>query len=212
MDASGTQVVASDAPSLQDIPAFSSSVAHSPLFKLPRELRDYIYEYSFCNLYTTYDDGSRAIEITKEAGIPEPALLVTSKILREEAAALFYGHTRLALAIDSYDPAVMLLWKQKSQHLTQSCGLTPARLFSYSHDGPREWDNLKLMLRLYLAEKVQALYAYPPSSPEYDAEERFIYGLFKAVRRMRCHPWQAVEPVLDMLRPGLIALHPEWRL
>lgn len=117
-------MMVSDVSSLEGSSASSPSVAHSSLFKLPRELRDYIYEYSFCSLYTTYREGVRGIEMNKQGGIPEPALLFTSRILREEAATLFYGRRRFFIFIDSYDPAIMVLWKQKRQRLTQAHGLT----------------------------------------------------------------------------------------
>jgi hypothetical protein len=179
---------ASGGSSLEDNSASSSSVAHSPLFKLPRELRDYIYEYSFCSLYVTLPDGIRGIEVTKRAGIPEPALLLTSKILREEAATLFYGHRRLVISINSYDPAVMLLWKQKRRRLAQAYGpaFSPS-VYCYRHTGLRKWDNLKMALRLHLADRVHGLQAAAPSSHRYNAERFFISGLFKAVRRMTGH-------------------------
>lgn len=173
-------------------------MAHSPLFELPRELRDYIYDYSFCS--------PRRPKITKDEGVPEPALLLTCKIVREEAASLFYGRKRLVLIIRSYDPASMLLWKLKKTYLTQAYGFELARS-PFRHIGRRNWNNLKLMLRLHLAEKGGSLSSSPPGSPKFSEEELFVTGLFQAVRKMRGWPWDEVEAVVDMLRPGLVKLH-----
>jgi len=178
-------------------------VAHSPLFKLPRELRDYIYDYSFCS--------PRRHRITKDGGIPEPALLLTCKLIREEAAVLFYGRNRLMLSITSDDPTTMLLWELKKLCLTRAYGF---KLYSphFRHTGRRNWNNLKLMLRLHLTENISSLSSSPPCSPTRSQERLFVAGLFKAVRKMRGWPWDRVEAVFDMLRPGLVHIRNEWAL
>lgn len=83
MDASGRLTAAPKESAGDNGSAYGSSVAHSILFKLPRELRDYIYEYSF--------SGCR-YQVTKHGGIAEPALLSTYKVIRDEATLTFYGH------------------------------------------------------------------------------------------------------------------------
>ena len=59
-----------------------SSVAQSPLFQLPPELRTMIYRFAL--------DTGEDIEITESHGIPEPALLSVSKIVRSESYKVFY--------------------------------------------------------------------------------------------------------------------------
>jgi hypothetical protein len=205
MDDSGSQTAAPAAPGQENSVTSPPSVAHSPLFKLPRELRDYIYEYAF---WTPPSQRS----ITKAGGIPEPALLFTCKIVRQEASLLFYGRQRLILVIDSYDPAVMVFWRLKKEQFTRAYGPTPSGVLNYRHTGPRNWNNLKMMLRLHLAEKIGSLYRSRSGSQTIKDERLFVAGLFKAVRKMKGWQWHRVEDVLDMLRPGLVKLHREWAL
>lgn len=71
---------------------------------------------------------------------------------------------------------------------------------------------MKLMLRLHLAEKISSLSASPSGSPTRSQERLFVAGLFKAVRKMRGWPWDRVEAVFDMMRPGLVNIRNEWAL
>jgi hypothetical protein len=194
---------ASSAPGPESSSVLSLSVERSSLFKLPRELRDYIYEYAFSSPHL--------FAITKDEGIPEPALLITCKIIRDEAIMLFYGRKRLMLDIHSYDPAVVLLWDLKKTQLVRSHG--PAYVCPpYLHAGPKKWKNLMRMLELRQPGRISSLTAGAPSSPGYREELHSIEGLFRIVDEMQSKPWEAVEAMLDMLRPGLARLHQEWAL
>jgi hypothetical protein len=179
-----------------------SSVEHSPLFKLPPELRDMIYEYTF--------NTATLARVTKEAGIPEPALLSTCKVIRKEAIAVFYHEMRLQFVIPSYDPTVLRLWDTKRMHLLNSYNLVPPGPISF-HQGPRMWANLKLCFQLYHGRKLRTLLgASQPDGSNYIAEKVFIKGLFEVVKNMRGQPWEAVRNVLNMLRPGLVRIYYEW--
>lgn len=187
----------------------ASSVAHSPLFKLPRELRDYIYEYSFCSLYTPTGTGEDHIEVTKERGIPEPALLLTCKAVREEALVLFYGRSRFNLLSYSYDPAVMLLWNAKMAHLRRVYKLpTPAQ--GLCRVGPRRWDNLKRTLQLIHGHHHLFVAVVPRDAPNFSEEDEFIRGMTNVAKAMDYEDWDVVEATLQMLRQGLVALHARW--
>jgi hypothetical protein len=180
----------------------SSSVDQSPLFRLPPELRDMIYEYAFST--------NTCARVTKEAGILEPALLSTCKVVRDEAIAVFYGQERLILVVRSYDPSVMLLWDFKRRYLARNYDLVPARP-KILHQGAPMWVKLRLSLQLYHGRKLRALlYASPQGTPNYDEQKLFIGGLFEAVRAMRDRPWEEVRGVLDRLRPGLVGLDNRW--
>lgn len=180
----------------------AESVANSPLFKLPPELRLRIYEYTMC--------GKRHIKITRDEGIPEPALLLTCKIIRDEAIASFYEENDFTLISHADDPAVMVLWESKLLHLAQSHDILLEKP-GLRRTGPPNWNNLKQFFRLYHEEKVHAIGAHPPGSEDYDDEAFFIRGLFKAVCSMRSQPWSEMEELLDHLRPGLIGLRPAYR-
>lgn len=202
MTTSNHQIITREADNTQTTSMSPASVDRSPLFGLPRELRDMIYEYTFCS--------STAIRITKQAGIPEPALLLTCKIIRDEAIASFYSPGRLILIMDSYDPAVMLLWDSKSLCLARDHnlrGVTPR----YQRHGPRDWNNLKRSLQLHhdvvLRSRIEGR---APGSDRYTEEKAFIGALLDVAFRMRCQTWEVVEGVLDKLRLGLIKLHNEW--
>lgn len=102
------------AVNMQDSSSTSSSIDHSPLFKLPRELRDNIYEYA---VYSEDDDG--ICTVTRRRGIPEPPLLFTCNIIREEAVEVFYSVNifRVNLLRDDLHPAAKLLLVRKQRAL-----------------------------------------------------------------------------------------------
>lgn len=210
MDATGPEMAAPDVASSEVSSATSpSSVAHSPLFKLPRELRDYIYEYSFCSLYTTTRSGEYGIRVTKEGGIPEPALLLTCKAIRDEAVPLYYGKTRFHLIVRSFDPAVMLLWNAKKAHLRLNYNLS-APWQGLTRTGVRSWDNLKRTLRLVHSGHKLFVAVGPRDGPNFNGQEEFIQGMTKVARSMDDEDWDVVEDTLQMLRHGLVALNPNW--
>lgn len=87
-----------------------SSVADSPLFKLPPELRNMVYRYTII----TDDD---QILITKTTGIPEPALLSACKTTRSEARAMFYLENKFMCEVDEYSPASPMLYIKSRQRV-----------------------------------------------------------------------------------------------
>jgi len=210
MDASGPEMVASDAvPSLESSTTSLSSVAHSVLFKLPRELRDYIYEYSFYDLYTTARNGKCAINVTKNRGIPEPAIMLTCKTVRDEALMLYYSQPRFNLMVRSFDPTVMLLWNAKKLRLRQDYNLaTPGQ--DISRSGPKGWSNLKRTLQLIHSGHRLFVDVGPRGGPRYSEQEEFIQGMARVAWSMNRMPWDVVETTLQMLRHGLVALDSQW--
>jgi hypothetical protein len=210
MEASALKTPASHAvSSLKNNTIAASSVAQSPLFKLPRELRDHIYEYSFSGLYTPTGNGEEHIRVTKERGIPEPALLLTCKTIREEAIVLFYSRSRFNLVSHSYDPAVLLLWEAKREHLKRGYNLAGC-VQGLTRVGPRRWDNLKRTLQLI--HKGHHLFSAEVrrDDPLFSGEDEFIRGMFIVACSMGRYEWDEAEATLQMLRQGLVALHPRW--
>lgn len=96
----------------------AQSIADSPPFKLPPELRNRIYEYTFASL-------GNSIIIKQENGIPEPSLLASCKIIRREAIGIFYSPdvNDLEITIDSFHPARVTLWARKRILLKQQYGV-----------------------------------------------------------------------------------------
>jgi hypothetical protein len=187
---------------MESTPTLPSSINHSPLFSLPQELRDMIYEYAF-RIDT-------CASVTKEAGIPEPALLSTCKIVREEAIPIFYGQRRLNLVVHQFDPAVLLLWETRKQHLAREYKLMPTKQW-FLIDGRRSWDHLMRCLHLYHSGTIPEPKIGLPNHPSRSDEKNFVRGLYKVVRPMKGQPWSEVRSVLCMLRPGLVKLNRGWQ-
>jgi hypothetical protein len=90
----------------------TSSIADSPLFKLPPELRLRIYEYA---VYSEDDDGK--CKVTREHGIPEPPLLFTCKTVRGEAISSFYSVNNFHNIVELLHPATIVLTMRKKNSL-----------------------------------------------------------------------------------------------
>jgi hypothetical protein len=140
-------------------------------------------------------------------------LLLTCKIIREEAILVFYGApNRFWLIVHGYDPAVLSLWDTKKKHLKREYNLVPAK-YRIAHEGQRAWANLRLALQLHHGRKLRTTFTVSRSSTStYREEIHFIGGLFKVSRAIRDRPWEEVRGVLDTLRLGLVSLDNEWEL
>jgi hypothetical protein len=210
MDDLGHQAVTAKPSSLESGSTSSpSAVAYSPLFRLPRQLRDSVHEYSFCSLYTTGLSGHRVIEITKDGGIPEPAHLSTCKILREEAVLSFYSVGWFHLVVDSYDPAAVRLWQVKTEHLRGEYNMTiPAQGVQLT--GSRNWNNLKRSLRLHHSGYHLAVSTSPPGTPDFSEESDFIDGMLSVAEVGKNKEWEVVEKTLEKLLHALVSLNSGW--
>lgn len=201
MDAPKSQATASETSKMEIKPTSSSSVAHSPLFKLPPELRDIIYDYAFSR--------PALMAVTKEAVIPEPPLLFTCKTVRAEAIKPFYERPRFLLVVHSHDSAVMMLWLEKGRALMRAykAYIAPQECW---YSGPRSWSNLKRSLQLHSQNPEMSLDAGVAGSPGWTDEAAFIQGLFQMTRAMKDQAWEKVEGILDMLRLGLVKFDWDW--
>lgn len=96
----------------------AQSIADSPLFRLPSELRNRIYEYTFANL-------GNFVTIKQENGIPEPSFFASCKTVRREAIGIFYSPdvNNLEITIDSFHPAMVTLWARKRILLKKQYGV-----------------------------------------------------------------------------------------
>jgi len=94
-----------------------NSVAQSPLFRLPPELRNRIYEYA---VYRSAEHGFCVVTAT--SGIPEPALLLTCKLIRQEAIGIFYAENKFMADTPSFDSRAYLLIRRKIISLLEGYG------------------------------------------------------------------------------------------
>jgi hypothetical protein len=89
--------------------------SHSPLLKLPPELRNRIYEYAL-----RFDNG--ICEVNETVGIPESALLLTCKEIRREAIGIFYSVNKVHVELESFSPSLPILIEKKMCALHKQYG------------------------------------------------------------------------------------------
>lgn len=195
----------------EDLPP---SVAQSPLFnKLPPELRSRIFEFA---VYSS--EGSGRCEVTRWAGIPEPALLLTCKIIRKEAIGIFYAENEFVLVIRAFNPAPLLLLSRKEKMLAASHGYGIPNVYQGVDSMiyyVRRWVNLLSWLRYHHTGEASALLEMSHSHLGVDFgmyvdEADFIGTMFKLAAATRGVPGGKVKDIIDGLRHGLIALHYDW--
>lgn len=179
-------------------------VGEFPFLRLPGELRNMVYKHALVT------DGK--VNITREHGIPEPALLSTCKKIRKEAIGIFYHDNTFQLTARSHHPAVNLMWTRKVRSLRRQGGSIP-RFPSTQHVGKRNWHNLKGMLREMHAGNIRFSWMLEPhtrGSTDRLEYSRFLPFLESMVEAMYYWSWQRAEGVIDTLRPCLIVLHTDW--
>lgn len=121
----------------------TDGVVDSPLFKLAPELRNKIYRYALVK--------NTGITISKNNGIPEPALLSACEIIFSEARFIFYGKNNFLHWIESWNPAACLLvsrkrasWKLNARHVcSKNLDHLPGGLakLKIMVDYQRDWSN-----------------------------------------------------------------------
>jgi hypothetical protein len=89
----------------------TASIADSPLFKLPAELRLRIY------VDVVYSDDNGECKVTRKHGIREAQILLTSKVIREEAISLFYTLNSFRLVEGNSQAADFAMVQRKKRSL-----------------------------------------------------------------------------------------------
>lgn len=171
---------------------------------LPPELRIRIHNYALHE--------KRGFMVSKAEGIPEPGLLRASKTVRREALGIYYTVNTVGIVINSYDFSIEKLLIAKFRALARTYGyFRPPRLMR-RYRGLPSWKNLKNGLRLQHEDKLFRTGTLDTDGQlsNIKPEIRVIYGMITAVRAMRGSKWEDVEQTLELLRPGLIAIHPGW--
>lgn len=173
-----------------------SSVADSPLFRLPSELRNMIYRFAL-----TTDGG---VVVTESGGIPESALLSVSKVLRSETYGVFYNENEFVCEIKKFSPATLLLAARKGVPTGVHPGIRNPTMRMYFHE--RCWKNLVSWLHMSLEGKCGA-WGVPEG---HEQEERFIRCLFTVALGSPSDNHVALDLVLESMRPALVDLHADW--
>lgn len=188
----------------------AQSVASCALFKLPPELRNHIYEYAVAiDPDEDYEDFPGDVQITRDNGIPQPALLTTSKTIRKEAIRVFYTIQCVRLVMDSFDSTPAVLWKRKQISLSKQYDLEVDGPAWVERTGTREWVNLKIWVQRVhqgvvcdAAEELREAYRY--------GEAELIFGMLRMVEEKKDKPWSVVEDLLVHFKCALEGLHVEW--
>ena len=176
------------------------SVADSPLFDLPPELRNKIYRYALVRI--------RELAITKSHGIPEAPLLSVSKLVRSETYELFYLENKFKCVVHNYDPASLMLLDRRWSALAQIPGTTLDDKIDVSIDfrGKRNWKNLVTWFRFAHNSSCCGINA----KPHHGTEESLISGLFRMVIHGPGMTSSALDFLLESMRPTFVKLHRDW--
>ena len=177
-----------------------NSVAKSPLFKLPAELRNMVYRYAIVT-----DD---RVLINKSLGIPEPGLLSVRKILRSETCTMFHLENKFTCVSRDYDPAAVLLVCRKFQDSSLAASLRKVGSIDVEihHYGLRNWMNMVAWLHLCHQSACCGLHRKDNAS----AEEQLLIGLFEIASDGPSITTDALDFLLESVRPALTRLEPGW--
>lgn len=184
-------------PGQSQVVSSYEAVAESPFFKLPPEIRTIIYRYSLVQ--------ARPAKITKRSGIPEPGLL--SKIIRFEAASIFYLENTHETNISNSEPAMYVVLHRK---LTAIHG---SRKWTVRHrpygKNIRNWPNLRKWLILHRKHKAIEVFRTFRSPPE----AAITKSMFDMAKLTRSESSDAkFEKLVDSMRPSLVAMNAEWAM
>lgn len=176
-----------------------SSVSHSPLFRLSAELRNTIYRLVLVEDCDSWGC-EQPVVIDKDSGIPEPALLLSNKIIRSEALGIFYHENDFDCQVRNFHPAPVLLLQSKlkmpfSKHPMLISITSIHRDVSYG-----TWDNLVSWLHLCHKRQCPSFFHGTDCISEYgrdaQAEMSVLLGLFEVVERCPEMPSEMLDRVI----------------
>lgn len=175
-----------------------SSVAQSSLFKLSPELRNIIYR-----LAVVSED---EVNITKAGGIPEPALLSISKIVRSETLGIFYHENEFTCVVRDYDPAPAVLALRRASKCGKPTGPRGIANFEFRCHREPNWKELVKWLHLC----GQGLCVGLSRTDEDDTEDKMLAGLFDAVLDNPDITECSANIIMQAMRPVLAGLDKDW--
>ncbi|KAK3714222.1 hypothetical protein LTR37_008024 [Vermiconidia calcicola] len=178
------------------------AVADCHLFSLPAELRNIIYTEALVQTRSTY---------LTAAGVPEPPLLLTCKLLQEETLPIYYQNT-FRVPSTNWDSSVIIKWQVKCLELLDDYGL---RVDTRSVPGQKtpHWENLLLWLKGIYEGSID-MHRQRPSQMygERKSIDRVVIGgMFYMVAKMRKKfSWEEVMEVLDEQHMVLVRVDARW--
>jgi hypothetical protein len=179
-----------------------NSVAGSPLFGLPPEIRNIIYRFA-----PIADDD---LVVTKTHGIPEAALLSVNKLVRSETYKLFYAENVFTCVVFSFDCAPLVLACRKFSGSLQFSNINiydAVTIVVTGNSSARNWKNL-----VTWAHCCHRCVCCGPEEGfvEPDAEHTLVLGLFQMVAEGPNITTRALGFLLKSLRPAFVKLHQDW--
>jgi hypothetical protein len=191
----------------RDAPAPStSSVARSPLFKLSPELRNRIYR-----LVLVADTWAPTVDwqvvVDKANGIPEPALLLSNKIVRSETYGIFYYENDFLCIVSDCDPAPIFLLQAK---FTMPFRDHPTDIEVVRDHSGGNWKNLVSWLHMCHRGECAGLTRQEEVPPEERGETRLLDGLFTVATDCPEMSPSTLQKVIEPMRGALEAHDPYW--
>ncbi|GAB7335077.1 hypothetical protein MBLNU13_g06928t1 [Cladosporium sp. NU13] len=158
----------------------ATSIAASPLSKLPPEPRLRIYEYVLCS------DEYGLCKVTCEDGIPEAVLLLTCKFIRTEAIAVFYTVNNFEVITNACHPAALVFMARKLARLMASGVNTSGIQYESMVAGSRNYANVTLWLKyVHLGEASDPNLVDEQRKMKTGRGNRFLQSLFRIAMGMR---------------------------
>ena len=190
----------------------ASSVARSPFFRLSAELRNQVYRL----VLVIEDSGSEefyedSVIVDASNGIPEPALLLTNKIIRSEAADIFHYENDFCCYVENFDPAPVLLLQSK---LKVSFSEHPTNVAIERRGNSFSWDNLVAWLHKCHRRECEGLLShddmYGASGYDFYAERYLLHGLFTVA--VNCPEIQSstLDTIIGSMYLPLVVINRGW--
>ena len=172
----------------------------SRLLELPAELRNRIYCYAVVS-DTSVPVGANSFS--------EPALLATSKQIRDEASPVFYAENSFNVDMSDYETTLYLLFRRKQIAIFKRYGVK-TKCHPTGTWRPN-WQNLHTWLRLLHVGLIFKNVAVRPSSnPAMNILDKTWNSLFETVESLRDLPWSRVEDIVEQHHMILVAIDPSW--
>jgi hypothetical protein len=151
------------------------------------------------------------VDITESHGIPEPALLSVSKIVRSESYKVFYFENSFCCAIEHFGPTTLLLARRKTPSKYPNVGIRRPLLLVRHEE--RHWGNLALWLHKCLQSQCTTWVPTAEDEPYYDAEPveaKLISSLFKSIFYELRMTSEHLDYLLGCIRLTFIAIDKHW--
>ncbi|KAK5116699.1 hypothetical protein LTR62_007373 [Meristemomyces frigidus] len=169
----------------------------SPFFRiLPGELRNLIYRHTLLD--------PDPIKITKNAKLPQPGILQTSKQCRKEAGDIYYQENTFAFGISHFDAGIYISW----------CKTSPQRRWCRTNafvSRSQNWANLLIWLKAYWDKECGGIVG--SEEGKFNADAKAATHLFSMTKKMREHgllTWEDAEGFLEEAHKALAGIRPRW--